>query len=76
MYYREITTKLGHKITAKRRSFNCAVLPYILNGWNMKMFPRYSPIIRYLERENQCFFGVCKKMHRRIAVHFLSNNTV
>ncbi|WP_418999125.1 hypothetical protein [Agathobaculum sp.] len=27
MYYREIATKSGHKISAKRRSFNCAVLP-------------------------------------------------
>jgi hypothetical protein len=31
MYYREITTKLGHKITAKRRSFNCAVLPMVFD---------------------------------------------
>ena len=29
MYYREIATKSGHKISAKRRSFNCAVLPNI-----------------------------------------------
>ncbi|WP_417104157.1 hypothetical protein, partial [Hominenteromicrobium sp.] len=40
-------TTSERKISAKRRSFNYAVLPYILNGWNMKMFPRYSPIIRY-----------------------------
>ena len=31
MYYRETATKSGHKISAKRRSFNCAVLPY-MNG--------------------------------------------
>ena len=28
MYYREIATKSGHKIFAKHRGFNCAVLPY------------------------------------------------
>ena len=31
MYYREIATKSGHKISAKRRSFHCAVLPYVFS---------------------------------------------
>ena len=31
MYYRETVTKSGHKISAKHRGFNCAVLPQVIS---------------------------------------------
>ena len=45
MYYRELTTKSGHKISVKRRSFNCAVLPRYFVKDEVNAMPRLEKTI-------------------------------
>ena len=45
MYYCELTTKSGHKISVKRRSFNCAVLPRYFVKDEVNAMPRLEKTI-------------------------------